>query len=254
MLQSKLLLTLALQYADPVCDRIDPSGHFKHRLFRESCVCFKSNYIKHLAVLGRDIEQICIIDNSPVSFYFHRQNAVRLINKTTQLVWSSAFPASAFFQIHANQAEFSRQWSYVAQITNASNSFLVYYLLQLQIVAWYDDPTDTALLDLIPYLKGLAEAPSVLEYVSQYAPPPSAAIAQPDLSPCVFGAPGFCNVGGGWGGYNDEEEEDEDEVGAEGLHDTHEGCQGEEEEERLHPSHNIIAMAPRPAGEVVTAT
>lgn len=66
----------SFQYADPVCDRIDPSGHFKHRLFRESCVCLKSNYIKHLDVLGRDIEQICIIDNSPISFYFHRQNAV----------------------------------------------------------------------------------------------------------------------------------------------------------------------------------
>ncbi|KAM7537948.1 hypothetical protein Aperf_G00000068514 [Anoplocephala perfoliata] len=183
------------KYADPVCDRIDPDGYFKHRLFRESCVCFKSNYIKHLAFLGRDIEQICIIDNSPISFYFHRQNA-------------------------------------------------------LQIVTWFDDPTDTALLDLIPYLKGLAEAPSVLEYVSQYAPPASAAKAQPDLSPWLFGAPGL----GGWGGYNDEDEEEEEGRDGEICPDLpfREGDEGAAEN-RASP-HGIITMAPRSVGEAVTAS
>ncbi|VDK37629.1 unnamed protein product [Taenia asiatica] len=184
------------KYADPVCDRIDPSGHFKHRLFRESCFCLKSNYIKHLDVLGRDIEQICIIDNSPISFYFHRKNA-------------------------------------------------------LQIVTWFDDPKDTALLDLIPYLKGLAEAPSVLEYVSQFAPPPSAAIAQPDLSPWLFGASGLWS--GSWSGYNDDEEEEEDvEVLHDGFHGAQQGCQ--DGERGLAPPHDIITMAPRPTGEAVTAT
>nr|CDS31434.1 Carboxy terminal domain RNA polymerase II [Hymenolepis microstoma] len=184
------------KYADPVCDRIDPAGHFKHRLFRESCVCFKSNYIKHLAFLGRDLDQICIIDNSPISFYFHRQNA-------------------------------------------------------LQIVTWFDDPTDTALLDLIPYLRGVAEAPSVIEYVSQYAPPPTAAKAQPDISPWLFGAPGL----GGWGGYNDEDEE-ECETGADGEISLPLRQEGDEElGGNGSPSsspHNIITMAPRPSGEAVT--
>ncbi|VDM32887.1 unnamed protein product [Hydatigera taeniaeformis] len=193
---SKVAYFSIFQYADPVCDRIDPSGHFKHRLFRESCVCLKSNYIKHLDVLGRDIEQICIIDNSPISFYFHRQNA-------------------------------------------------------LQIVTWFDDPKDTALLDLIPYLKGLAEAPSVLEYVSQFAPPPSAAIAQPDLSPWLFGASGLW--GGSWSGYNDDEEEEEDaEVLHDGFHGSQQGCQ--DGERGLASPRDIIAMASRPTGEVVTAT
>lgn len=112
------------------------------------------------------------------------------------------------------------------------------------------------MLDLIPYLKGLAEAPSVLEYVSQYAPPPSAALAQPDLSPWVFGAAGLnSGGGGGWGSYNDEEEEDEDDEDAEVLNETQRDYQSEKEDkDHLSSSHNIIIMAPRPAGEVVTAT
>ncbi|KAH9283968.1 CTD small phosphatase-like protein [Echinococcus granulosus] len=184
------------KYADPVCDRIDPSGHFKHRLFRESCDCFKSNYIKRLDVLGRDIEQICIIDNSPISFYFHRQNA-------------------------------------------------------LQIITWYDDPQDTALLDLIPYLKGLAEAPSVLEYVSQFAPPSSAVIEQSDPSLSLFGVSGLW--GGGWSSYNyDDEEEEDAEVLHDGFHGAQQRCQ--EGEGGLSSPHDIITMAPRPTGEAVTAT
>lgn len=134
------------KYADPVCDRIDPMGHFKHRLFREACLCFKNNYIKHLEVLGRDIDQICIIDNSPISFYFHRQNA-------------------------------------------------------LQIVSWFDDPCDTALLDLIPYLKGLADAPSVINYLQTCPPPCSAAIAQPEPTSWLY-LPSDVN-----GVYDDEEED-----------------------------------------------
>ncbi|VDD81283.1 unnamed protein product [Mesocestoides corti] len=185
------------KYADPVCDRIDPSGHFKHRLFRESCVFYKSNYIKHLSILGRDIEQICIIDNSPISFCFHRQNA-------------------------------------------------------LQIVTWFDDPTDTALLDLIPYLQGLAAAPSVLEYVSQNVPPPSAAIAQPDFSPWLIGAPSI--YGNGVGYYDDEDEEEEDaDVLHDGPHDARLQCR---EEDGGGPSspHGIITMASRSSSETVTAT
>ena len=34
------------QYADPVADLLDTSGCFRSRLFRESCVFFKGNYVK----------------------------------------------------------------------------------------------------------------------------------------------------------------------------------------------------------------
>ncbi len=39
-------LSFVLQYADPVADLLDKWGVFKSRLFRESCVFHRGNYVK----------------------------------------------------------------------------------------------------------------------------------------------------------------------------------------------------------------
>lgn len=71
-------LLFVLQYADPVSDMLDTWGAFRNRLFRESCVFHKGNYVKDLSRLGRDLDKVIIIDNSPVSYIFHPENAVSL--------------------------------------------------------------------------------------------------------------------------------------------------------------------------------
>ncbi|CAH8825682.1 unnamed protein product [Trichobilharzia szidati] len=120
-----VMFTASLRkYADPVCDYIDAASYFRHRLFREACVDHQSNLIKDLSRLGRDVEQICIVDNSPISFLFQPSNA-------------------------------------------------------LQIVSWFGDTGDQALSDLIPYLTGLANARTVIDYLREFRPPQNAAIAQP---------------------------------------------------------------------------
>lgn len=68
-----------LQYADPVADLLDRWGVFRARLFRESCVFHRGNYVKDLNKLGRDLQQIIIVDNSPASYIFHPDNAVRCL-------------------------------------------------------------------------------------------------------------------------------------------------------------------------------
>ncbi|XP_078057297.1 carboxy-terminal domain RNA polymerase II polypeptide A small phosphatase 2-like isoform X1 [Mustelus asterias] len=64
------------KYADPVTDLLDKWGVFRARLFRESCVFHQGSYVKDLSRLGRDLNKIIIIDNSPASYIFHPNNAV----------------------------------------------------------------------------------------------------------------------------------------------------------------------------------
>jgi len=72
-----VLFTASLaKYADPVTDLLDKWDVFRARLFRESCVFHRGNYVKDLGRLGRKIDHIIILDNSPASYYFHPENAV----------------------------------------------------------------------------------------------------------------------------------------------------------------------------------
>uniref|UniRef100_A0A2P2I9G8 protein-serine/threonine phosphatase n=1 Tax=Hirondellea gigas TaxID=1518452 RepID=A0A2P2I9G8_9CRUS len=72
-----VLFTASLaKYADPVADLLDKWGVFRARLFRESCVFHRGNYVKDLSRLGRDLNRVVIMDNSPASYIFHPNNAV----------------------------------------------------------------------------------------------------------------------------------------------------------------------------------
>ena len=72
-----VLFTASLaKYADPVTDLLDKWDVFRARLFRESCVFHRGNYVKDLGRLGRKIDHIIILDNSPASYFFHPENAV----------------------------------------------------------------------------------------------------------------------------------------------------------------------------------
>uniref|UniRef100_G3PMR2 protein-serine/threonine phosphatase n=1 Tax=Gasterosteus aculeatus aculeatus TaxID=481459 RepID=G3PMR2_GASAC len=72
-----VLFTASLaKYADPVSDLLDKWGAFRSRLFRESCVFHRGNYVKDLSRLGRDLSKVIIVDNSPASYIFHPDNAV----------------------------------------------------------------------------------------------------------------------------------------------------------------------------------
>uniref|UniRef100_A0A3B4AVS2 Mitochondrial import inner membrane translocase subunit TIM50 n=1 Tax=Periophthalmus magnuspinnatus TaxID=409849 RepID=A0A3B4AVS2_9GOBI len=66
-----------------------------------ACVFHRGNYVKDLSRLGRDLSRVIIIDNSPVSYIFHPDNAV-------------------------------------------------------PVASWFDDVSDTELLDLIPFFERLS--------------------------------------------------------------------------------------------------
>jgi RNA polymerase II subunit A small phosphatase-like protein len=64
------------KYADPLLDLLDKTKCIKHRLFRESCYLYQGNYVKDLTSLGRPMESVVIVDNSPHSYAFQPQNAL----------------------------------------------------------------------------------------------------------------------------------------------------------------------------------
>ncbi len=62
-----------------MADLLDKRKVFSSRLFRESCVFHRGNYVKDLSRLGRELSKIIIVDNSPASYIFHPDNAVSRI-------------------------------------------------------------------------------------------------------------------------------------------------------------------------------
>lgn len=72
-----LVYTASLsKYADPLLDKLDIHKVISNRLFRENCVFHDGHYVKDLSLLNRDLKHTIIIDNSPMSYVFHPENAI----------------------------------------------------------------------------------------------------------------------------------------------------------------------------------
>lgn len=69
-------------YCNPLMDILDSEKRLGNlRLFREHCTRTASGaYIKDLSLLGRSMERVAIIDNSPVAYYFQPRNAIPIVS------------------------------------------------------------------------------------------------------------------------------------------------------------------------------
>lgn len=66
-------------YADRLLDEIDPHKCATHRRFREHCTFINNTFVKDLSLLGREMQNIIIVDNSPTSYSLQPENAIPIL-------------------------------------------------------------------------------------------------------------------------------------------------------------------------------
>ena len=67
-------------YANPLLDQLDPFKKISYRLFREHCTKADNGlFIKDLNRLGRNLKDVIIIDNNPVSFTANKTNGLPIL-------------------------------------------------------------------------------------------------------------------------------------------------------------------------------
>jgi carboxy-terminal domain RNA polymerase II polypeptide A small phosphatase len=65
------------KYASPLISVLDPDGkNCHHRLFREHCTEYSGSFVKDLTLLGRSLNRVIIIDNSPAAYLYQPRNAI----------------------------------------------------------------------------------------------------------------------------------------------------------------------------------
>ncbi|KAI8840231.1 NLI interacting factor-like phosphatase-domain-containing protein [Chytridium lagenaria] len=74
------------EYADPVIDWLDTNRSLiSRRFFRESCSLHQGGYVKNLAIVEPDLSQVCLVDNSAVSYAMNQDNGIPIENWTSDL-------------------------------------------------------------------------------------------------------------------------------------------------------------------------
>ncbi|KAI5298371.1 Nuclear envelope morphology protein 1, partial [Ascosphaera atra] len=73
-----VIFTASVQeYADPVIDWLEQERKYFHtRYYRQHCTFRNGAYIKDLSSVEPDLSKVMILDNSPMSYVFHEDNAI----------------------------------------------------------------------------------------------------------------------------------------------------------------------------------
>ena len=68
------------QYANPLLDQLDRNKYIKQRLFRQDCTFSNGIYIKDLKIFNRQLNNMIIIDNNPLSYDNNIDNGIPILS------------------------------------------------------------------------------------------------------------------------------------------------------------------------------
>ncbi|CCU82358.1 NIF domain protein/NIF domain-containing protein [Blumeria hordei DH14] len=73
-----VIFTASVQeYADPVIDLLEQERKvFSNRYYRQHCILKHGAFVKDLSLVEPDLSKVMILDNSPLSYMFHQDNAI----------------------------------------------------------------------------------------------------------------------------------------------------------------------------------
>ena len=71
------VILIISQYADPILDAIErDESIFKYKLYRQHVTIRDDEYLKDLSRIGREIENMIIVDNMPQNFNLQKENGI----------------------------------------------------------------------------------------------------------------------------------------------------------------------------------
>ena len=68
------------KYAEPLVEILDPEKLCSYKLFREHCTFMNNAFVKDLTRLGRPMNSLLILDNSPVAYMLQPENAMPCVS------------------------------------------------------------------------------------------------------------------------------------------------------------------------------
>jgi RNA polymerase II subunit A small phosphatase-like protein len=67
------------EYASPLLDMLDKSKLTSGRLFRQHCLFNHGLYLKDIKIIQKDLKDVIIIDNNPVSYVMNQDNGLPIL-------------------------------------------------------------------------------------------------------------------------------------------------------------------------------
>ncbi|MBA0599040.1 hypothetical protein Gorai_005279, partial [Gossypium raimondii] len=98
------------QYASLLLDVLDPKGLISHRLYRDSCKpLVKRRFAKDLSTIGRDLENVVIVDDNPRSYALQPANAIPIKRFVDDVEDKELEKLLGFFEMYCDGFEDMRE-------------------------------------------------------------------------------------------------------------------------------------------------